>query len=204
MTDCFALLNEPPRPWLDPDALKRKFLAVSAEVHPDRVHTAGDAEKQAAQRRYTELNGAYNCLREPKERLRHLLELECGAKPAELQQIPPDLMDLFLQVSGLCRDADEFLEEKQKVSSPLLKVKMFERGQAVTEKLAALRQTVQGKVDALLAELKQIDARWEAERRPESPRRAATLARLEELYRLFSYYARWTGQLHERIALISF
>ncbi len=204
MTDCFALLNEPPRPWLDPDALKRKFLAVSAEVHPDRVHTAGDAEKQAAQRRYTELNGAYNCLREPKERLRHLLELECGAKPAELQQIPPDLMDLFLQVSGLCRDADEFLEEKQKVSSPLLKVKMFERGQAVTEKLAALRQTVQGKVDALLAELKQIDARWEADHRRESPQRAATLARLEELYRLFSYYARWTGQLHERIALISF
>ena len=103
MTDHFALLNEPRRPWVDPDSLKQKFLALSAEVHPDRVHNSGDSEKQRAQERYTDLNAAYNCLREPKSRLQHLLELELGVKPGNVQSIPPDLMDVFLEVSQACR-----------------------------------------------------------------------------------------------------
>ena len=79
MTDFFALLDEPRRPWLESELLKQKFLALSATVHPDRVHNLGDAERAAAQERYTELNAAYNCLREPKDRLHHLLQLELGA-----------------------------------------------------------------------------------------------------------------------------
>src|SRR5438132_9046006 len=51
MIDYFALLHEPRRPWLDPDLLKQKFISLSAEVHPDRVHLAGEAEKHAAQQR---------------------------------------------------------------------------------------------------------------------------------------------------------
>ena len=81
MIDYFTLLNEPRRPWLDAELLKQKFLALSATVHPDRVHNLGEAERAAAQERYTELNTAYNCLREPKERLQHLLQLELGALP---------------------------------------------------------------------------------------------------------------------------
>ena len=76
--DCFALLGEPRRPWLDAEALKAKFLTRSAEVHPDRVHQSSEADKLAANQRYTELNAAYNCLREPRHRIRHLLELELG------------------------------------------------------------------------------------------------------------------------------
>ena len=40
MTDAFALLSEPRRPWLDAEALKARFLPLSAAVHPDRVHSA--------------------------------------------------------------------------------------------------------------------------------------------------------------------
>ena len=36
MTDCFALLGEPRCPWLDAEALKSRFLVLSAEAHPDR------------------------------------------------------------------------------------------------------------------------------------------------------------------------
>ena len=75
MTDYFAFFNEPRRPWLDAESLKQKFLALSATVHPDRVHNLGEVERAAAQERYTELNTAYNWLREPKERLQHLLQL---------------------------------------------------------------------------------------------------------------------------------
>src|SRR5438105_4306005 len=103
MTDYFALLNESRRPWIDSDSLKQKFLALSSGVHPDRVHNSGEAERREAQELYTNLNAAYNCLREPKSRLQHLLELEQGIKPANIESIPPDLMELFMEVSQLCR-----------------------------------------------------------------------------------------------------
>src|SRR5438445_10541322 len=135
MTDYFALLDEPHRPWIDPESVKRKFLALSAEVHPDRVHAGTSGERSVAQERYTELNAAYNCLRDPKERLAHLLELERGAKPKEVQRIPSGLMSLFLEVGQICREADAFLSEQAKITSPLLKVRMFQRSQDWTEKL---------------------------------------------------------------------
>src|SRR5437867_4102695 len=115
MVDYFALLREPRRPWVNPEALKAKFLAHSAAVHPDRVHDASDAEKRAAHQRYLELNAAFNCLREPAERLRHLMELECGRKPAVVQNVPPALSDQFLEVNRLCRDADAFLQERSQI-----------------------------------------------------------------------------------------
>src|SRR4051812_7937935 len=127
MTDNFALLNEPRQPWLDLDSLKQKFHQFSSEVHPDRTHNASAAEKDAANKRYAELNAAYNVLREPKERLLHLLALE-DARPKDIQRIPPGTMDLFVEVGQVCRDADAFLAEKAKVTSPLLKVQMFEKG----------------------------------------------------------------------------
>ena len=112
MTDCFALLDEPRRPWLDADALKVKFHARSAEVHPDRVHNAPETERVSAQERYTTLNAAFNTLREPKDRLQHLLELESGAKPGNIQSTPAELTNLFFEVGRLCRDVDFFLLEK--------------------------------------------------------------------------------------------
>jgi DnaJ-domain-containing protein 1 len=200
MTDCFALLEEARQPWLDPDQLKTKFHSLSAEAHPDRVHNASAECKQAAQDRYTELNAAYNCLREPKTRLRHLLELELGTKPAEIQQIPPDLMNLFMQVSQLCRETDSFLVEKAQVTSPLLRVELFERGQARTEKLSALQKIVTSSRDKLLVELKTHNAAWTpGDQRTKAP----NLSRLEELYRLFSYFDRWNAQLQERIVQLA-
>src|SRR5882762_9464497 len=119
MTDYFALLDEPRRPWLDAEALKAKFLSRSAEVHPDRAHDASAAVQESASRRFAELNSAFNCLREPKNRLRHLLELELDHKPKDLQEIPADLADLFIEIAQLCRQANAFLGEKSRVGSPM-------------------------------------------------------------------------------------
>ena len=199
MTDYFALLHEPRRPWLEPESLKQKFLALSATVHPDRVHNLGEKERAAAQERYTELNAAYNCLREPKDRLHHLLQLELGALPKDIQRIPSDLMDLSLEIGQGCREADTFLAEKAKATSPLLQVKFFERGQELAEKLQPLRQRVNTLTERLNEELKEIDAAW-----PSADSRAAKLARLEEIYRLFSYFSRWSAQIQERLVRLSF
>jgi len=200
VTDYFALFNESRRPWLDPESLKQKFLTLSATVHPDRVHNLGEAERGAAQERATELNAAYNSLRDPKERLHHLLELELGALPKDIQRIPSELMDLSLEVGKACREADAFLAEKAKVTSPLLQVTFFERGQEFVDKLQGLRARINSLNDRLLGELQQIDAAWQSGSAP----RSALLQRLEELYRLFSYFGRWMAQLQERSVRLTF
>ncbi|PYT02992.1 MAG: hypothetical protein DMF60_19720 [Acidobacteria bacterium] len=205
MPDYFALLDEPRRPWIDPASLKSKFLTLSARVHPDRFHTAAEREKQAAHQRYLELNTAYNVLRQPKERLRHLLELESGTKPKDTQRIPHDLADLFVEVGQLCRDIDGFLVERSKITSPLLKVQMFERAQSWTEKLSQLRSRLGVKLDELNAELERMNPDWVSVPMIGSSDRAELLPleRLEQVYRVFSYFTRWANQIQERLVRLT-
>jgi curved DNA-binding protein CbpA len=198
--DYFALMEQPRRPWLDGSSLKQKFLALSANVHPDKIHSAIESEKSAASKKFAELNAAYNCLTAPKSRLLHLLELELGAKPGDVQNIPNALADLFTEVATVSRDADHFITEKSKVASPLLQVQLFERAQEWVEKLKALQKKLGGLHEQLLAELKSLDAKW-LEGDPKS--RPELLNQLENLYRLFSYFNRWNGQIQERIVQLS-
>ena len=206
MLDYFALLHAPRRPWLDLEGLKQKFLALSAEIHPDRAHNAGETEKAAAQRNFTELNAAWQCLREPKDRLGHLLELETGARPKDTRDVPPAAMDLFFEVGRICREADSFLAANSKTSSPLLQPGMFSEGMELTERLQRLQERIGRRRDEMLGELKGMNSVWEAAPEPGSASRAAALP-LEELegkYRMFSYIARWMGQIQERMARLSF
>ncbi|MEW6306017.1 MAG: DnaJ domain-containing protein [Verrucomicrobiota bacterium] len=205
MTDYFALLQEPRRPWLDPDALKAKFQTLSAAVHPDRVHQASSAEKHAANERFAELNEAVNCLREPKERLLHLLTLETGAKPKEIQNIPNEAMELFAEVAKVCREADAVLAEKSQFTSPLMKVQFFQRGMEWTDKLSALQGRLQSQRAQLLAELKTQNTTWDSAPPIGSPERASALplARLEQIYRTLSYLTRWANQIQERVVQLS-
>jgi DnaJ-domain-containing protein 1 len=200
MTDFFALLNEPRRPWLEPETLKAKFLKIAAEGHPDKRNHASKADKDEANRRYAELNAAYHCLAEPKSRLQHLLELELGAKPRDVQHIPDALADLFAEVAATCREADTFLAERGKVTSPLVQVGFFERAQEWIEKLSALQKRL-GELRAKLAgELKSLDEEWVAANENSHKK---ILPKLEELYRLFGYFNRWNSQIQERIVQLT-
>jgi DnaJ-domain-containing protein 1 len=201
MSDYFALLNEPRRPWLDTDLLKQKFLALAFDAHPDRVHNANESEKAETTKRYAQLNAAYNCLAEPKSRLLHLLELELGAKPKDIQQIPAALADLFAEVANTCHNADGFLAEKSKATSPLLQVQLFERGQDWVEKLNVLQRMLNELREKLNGELKSLDAQWVA---GNAAARQSILPKLEELYRLFGYFNRWNNQIQERVVQLSF
>jgi DnaJ-domain-containing protein 1 len=204
--DYFALLGQARRPWIDPDSLKAAFLEISGRAHPDRVATSTDEEREAATRNYAELNAGYNCLRDPKQRLLHLLELESGAPPANVRDIPPGTMDLFMEVGQACRQADGILAAKERQVAPLLRAKWFEQGMACAEALGALQQRIHLRRDELLAELKSMNAVWVAAPPPASPDGAGALPlrRLEEIGRELSYITRWSGQIHERIAQLSF
>jgi len=201
MPDYFALLNEPRRPWLDASALKQKFLVLSAAAHPDKIHAASDMEKSVAAKSFAELNAAYTCLADPKTRLLHLLELELGAKPKDIQQIPAALADLFAEVAMTCRSADGFLAEKAKATSPLVQVQLFERGQEWVEKLNALQQKLNTLRDQLITSLQSLDAQWLT---ADATTRNQSLSKLEDHYRLFGYLNRCHNQIQERVVQLSF
>ena len=206
MTDHFRLLDQPRQPWLDAEALKTRFLTLSGAVHPDRFHNTPAAERAPAAERYLAINTAHQCLRETKPRLQHLLELELGAKPAQLQQILPETMDLFLEVGQLCREVDAFLAAKSQTVAPMLRVKSFAAGLDWLDRVNAVQQKINPRRAALETELQSLNPAWQSAPPPESAaaRRAALpLRRLEEIYRLVSYYDRWSAQLQERAVQLS-
>lgn len=203
MPDYFALLDQPRRPWLEAEALKQQFLSLSSQIHPDRVHGGTEAERQAAHHRFAELNAAHACLREPCDRLRHLLELELGEKPVELHEIPADLAGLFMKIAATCREADHFLMEQAKVTSPLLRVQLFELGHDWSGKLTALRNEIAARQDQLLSALKSLDADW-TEAPIDPVARANSVRELEKIYRLLGFFGRWYSQLQERVNLLMF
>ncbi len=203
MTDYFALLGEPRRPWLEAEPLKKKFLSIAAETHPDRSHGASPAEKQLAHTRYTELNAAYTALSNPRERLRHLITLENGSRPAEVQTIPDELMSFFLKITDLCRRADAFLMERNAITSPLLKAEVFERGQQWVDELTSLGRELSQWNEQLLSGLRALDAAWN-EDSAAGEARAGIMRDLEQLYQMLSYCARWSSQVQDRIVQLSF
>lgn len=205
MDDAFLLLDEPRRPWLDTESLRQKFLALSSAVHPDRVHSAEAAAKETATVKYAALNAAYNVLKEPKDRLLLLLELESGAAPRDIQRIPPGTMDLFVDVGQTCREVDQFLTEKAAATSPMVKLKLFERGMDWTDRLGQLQQRINGKRDELFEELRQMNGLWEMAPAVGDGTRMSQLPleRLEQIYRVLSYVSRWTGQIQERVVQLA-
>ncbi len=198
MIDYFVLLEEPRRPWLDPEALKEKFLRLSVRVHPDHLQGASEAEKKASVRRFADLNAAYNCLRDPKDRVAHLLELESRTKLSSIQRVPPETVNLFNEVGKVCHEVDAFLRKKAMTTSPLLKAQMFRKGLEWVVALDAIQQRINSQQSQLLDQLRSLSEPWDqclgSSHRPA----ALPLDRLEEIYAALSFLRRWLGQLQER------
>lgn len=191
MTDAFALLDEPRQPWLDVETLKKKFLARSAETHPDIfTDPANAAEKETAHSRFAELNTAHETLRNPKRRLQHLLTLERGEKPTEVHDILPETADLFLQVGQLLRAVDPLLARRETETSPIIKAQTFPKALDRLEQVNALLQTLQQQLAKLDAELKSLNENWDC-------------ATVEKLFHQFSYLQRWRDQLNDRALRLS-
>lgn len=198
MTDYFALLGEQRRPWLDPDRLKDRFLALSKQTHPDRSGTA--APVSGGGDKFADINAAWNCLRDPRERLRHLLQLELGEKAKEAHSVPSELMNVSLEVGGLCRDVDRFLSERQAQTSALLRVQLFERGEELAEKLLAMQKRVGDGRDELLAEIRRLDGAWTGTAAAPG---AGMLRRLQEIESALGFAGRWMSQLQERVVRLA-
>lgn len=204
--DAFSLFQVSRCPWLEVDPIKSRFLELSSETHPDRFHSAAPEIREEATARYAELNAAFNRLKEIKDRLLHLYELEAGSSPKDIQRIPPGTMDLFVEVGQTCRDGDTFLQRKAQATSPMLKLQLMQESLDWLERFQTLQKQVNERRDELVAELRQMNSAWENAPAVGDPERRAALPleRLEQIYRSLSYVDRWTGQLQERLVQLAF
>lgn len=177
MTDCFALLEQPRRPWLDPEALKEKYHQLARMMHPDQTGTAGN---------FAELNEAYRTLLDPKLRLRHLLELE--AIPMDAGAAPDSLSNFFLETGMLIQETDRLLARSTSsaLSKAMVQSELMEKGNSI----AGLLSKLQDFYGAALEEVKAIDRNWT------SPDKMKD--KLSDLVRRFAYLGRWIAQLEER------
>ncbi len=198
ISDCFDLLSEARRPWLNTDALKARFLQLSGTCHPDRFHEAAPEARAAAGERFATLNHAYQTLMDPKDRLLHLLVLERGSPPKDIQRIPPGTMDLFVEIGQTCRESDTFLAAAAPGLSPLVRVQRLRDARLWVQRLQRLQAQVSQKREEWLKATQELDARWiqtEQHSLTQKP-----LDRVEEIYRGLSYVARWNDQLQQRVA----
>ena len=72
----FELFGLPPVFSLDQEMLERAYRDIQSQVHPDRFAHAGDAERRASLQLTTRVNEAFQILKTPVSRARHLLELQ--------------------------------------------------------------------------------------------------------------------------------
>lgn len=178
MSDHFASLVQARRPWLDPAALRESFHRAAAVAHPD---AGGDATAFAA------LNAAHAVLREPAARLRHLIELEAPQLLARATPVPGELADLFMQLASVRRAAEDCRKKHAATASPLARALLAGEKAGVHATLAAALARLATAQEQALAELRALDAAWDA---PAWEPLTALQARL-------AFLAKWSGQLRE-------
>lgn len=182
MSDHFAVLGEPRRPFLDPGRIKETFHRLSRERHPDQA--GGGAEA------FADLNLAQETLRDPKTRLRHLLALEFPEAPtAGPAVVPASLADDFAPVLGLLQRVDAFRPQKEAATGALARALLARQDAGLRAEVREWSARLEGKMAAATADLQALDAGWDARRDG---------AGLLELYHRFAYLGRWLEQLRER------
>ena len=189
MTDFFALLGEERRPDLDPERIKETFHRLSRTEHPDQqAAPTGGADAGFAQ-----LNLAQSTLRDPKNRLRHLLELEFPAvRLAGPSAVPPALAELLMPIHGLLRDIDALLAKKAASPSALARALLAREEWTLRERAEASLAEVETLHAAALEELRAFSEIW-------VPRPPDAAVRLHTFYQGFAYLTRWAEQLRERL-----
>ena len=172
MVDHFAVLGIPRAAWVDAEELKTRFHRLSAERHPDAAGGNGAA--------FTELNAAWQALREPAGCLRHFLELEHPDALASAGQTPAELADLFMDIAAFRQAAQKFGAKYSTATSPLTKAVLEAERIALRTRLDALAANIATRTEQNIATLRS-DAT--------QPEQLATL--LASLV----FLAKWTAQL---------
>ena len=184
MADCFDLLGFAKRASLNEDDLHQAYAERSKVAHPDH----GGNETTAA-----ELNAAYETLRLPDKRLKHLLELTAGDHEKVWRTVPLDeaMMNLFSQLGAAMEGSAKFLDKKFKAKSALAQALLTNEAFLWREKLEEIGFAVEAQRLEMEAQL----PLWDEEKTHDE----ASWMRLAAMQARFAYLAKWQGQVRERL-----
>jgi curved DNA-binding protein CbpA len=183
MIDYFALLQQPRRPWLDPEQLKQKHQQLTLAAHPDREGSNRPALNFAA------INEAYRVLSDPKLRLQHLLSLEDRA-PVAGRVMPHELTELFTETGTLIQESNRLLEKLRNTTSALSKSLLRSDVLKAQKRTSELVEQLQNLYENAMGDLQKLDAMWN-----DGPQELSD--DLTKLYYRFAYLGRWIEQLRE-------
>jgi molecular chaperone HscB len=106
MQSHFDLFGLPPAFSLEKDGLEAAYREIQSRVHPDRFASAGDAERRASLQWTTRVNEAFQTLRNPVARAKHLLELHGVDVAFETNTaMPPDFLMQQMELREALEDA---------------------------------------------------------------------------------------------------
>jgi len=183
--DAYQILSLPRCAALDEETLHQAYVARSKAAHPDH----GGSDALAA-----ETNAAYEMLRAPEKRLKHLLELGAPDDAKAWRTVPMDeaMMALFLQLGKALDASAKFLERKSKAQSALAKALLANEEMQQRETLESIGFEIERRRVDLEAGLPRLD---EALQRGD----AATWREVALTQARFAYLGKWQAQVRERL-----
>ncbi len=98
--NCFTLLGLEPSFPPDPAALEAAYFAAQRRCHPDRFVGKPEAERVAAMQHSADMNWAYDTLKNPLPRARHLLALNGITVGTDNDSVKPS-QELLMEVMEL-------------------------------------------------------------------------------------------------------
>lgn len=149
--DAFERLGLARRAVLDEEVLKAAWIEQGRAVHPDQA--GGDAMLSA------EVNAAYEVLREPEIRLKHLLEVEFPEASAVWATVPmeEELMQVFMKLGPVLQRVEVFAKKKAAATSALAEALLMGEQMRVQEELEERMEELGALREGLEAGLVEVD-----------------------------------------------
>ncbi len=187
MTDHFQALDLPRRAALREEALAEAYFQKSRESHPDH----GGAEEVAAQ-----VNAAYETLRQPEKRLKHLIEIAAPAEAKAWRTVPLDdaMMALFARLGGAIAESGKYLEKRNKAQSALGRALLANEEFQQRDALEKIGEEIQARQAVIEERLPGLDAALQAD-----PVTAQAWRDVATLQAQLAYLAKWQTQVRERL-----
>ena len=183
MTDYFAILDQPRQAWLDPLELKEKFHRLTAAHHPD---TRAGSENTID---FSEVNAAYRTLSDPRNRLRHLIELQFPDALPHQTAVPAELAELFMELGALRREVDALLTRLAHATTPICRAALAADQYRMVGELGDRLAMLNSRYNGLIENLRTIGPRDQA--------------RLAEAYQQLSVLSKWIDQFNEALTRLT-
>lgn len=183
--DAYQILSLPRRAALDQETLHQAYVSRSKAAHPDQ----GGSDGLAA-----ETNSAYETLRAPEKRLKHLLELGAPDDAKAWRTVPMDegMMALFLELGKALDTSAKFLDRKSKAQSALAKALLANEEMQQREVLERIGFEIEKRRVDLEMGLTSLDEALQRDDAAAWKDVALTQAR-------FAYLGKWQAQVRERL-----